>query len=369
MILIEQFALSCFHLSRIYTFQIKWDQSQWLKFHKLAVGCFFSFFADYKIFVTDAEFIFRIISRFIGGDHSFFQNRSRKLGRAFPAEALRSFVYIEKITYAMACSVVIILSHSPERSSGQCIQIQAGTAVTEFCCCQVQVSTEYCCEIFFFFFSNRAKYNGAGDISGALQIMSACIHQNQPFWLQWNIGFFCCTVMDNGSMCTVGNDGIKAVSLKILLYGTEFIELISSGKLGDLLHSHIFLQPVDKLHHCNAIFEVGSLFILDFGFIFDGFWEKGQIFTVQDRYLLRNTADQPAVYIASRKIYLFLFGDRLYIGVNIIIWINGNTVFGKCFLNRIRKGFFIGKKTELAVIQHKIGKNYRAAVDIISADI
>ena len=101
------------------------------------------------------------------------------------------------------------------------------------------------------------------------------------------------TVMDNGSMCTVGNDGIKAVSLKILLSGTEFIELISSGKLGDLLFSHIFLQPVDKLHHCNAIFEVGSLFILDFGFIFDGFWEKGQIFTVQDRYRLWNTADQP----------------------------------------------------------------------------
>ena len=63
----------------------------------------------------------------------------------------------------MAGSVVVILSHSPERSSSQGIQIQAGTAVTEFCCCQVQVSTEYCCEIFFFFFSNRAKYNGADD--------------------------------------------------------------------------------------------------------------------------------------------------------------------------------------------------------------
>ena len=44
-------------------------------------------------------------------------------------------------------------------------------------------------------------------------------------------------------------------------------------------------------------------------------------------------------------------------------------VFGKMLPYRIRKGFFIDKKTELTVIQHKIGKNYRAAVDIISADI
>ena len=107
---------------------------------------------------------------------------------------------------------------------------------------------------------NFTHSNGTRDVSRTFQIMSACIHQNQPFWLQWNIGFFCCTVMDNGSMCTVGNDGIKAVSLKILLSGTEFIELISSGKLGDLLFSRIFLQPVDKLHHCNAIFEVGQSF-------------------------------------------------------------------------------------------------------------
>ena len=99
-------------------------------------------------------------------------------------------------------------------------------------------------------------------------------------------------------MCTVGNNGIKAVPLEILLHGTEFIEFIRCRKFCYLLLSHILFQPVDEFHHCYAVFDVGCLFILDFRFIFDGFWKKSQIFAVQDRYSIRNVADQTAVYIA-----------------------------------------------------------------------
>ena len=247
--------------------------------------------------MADTKFIFRIVSWFIGGDHSFFQNRSRTIHEIFPAEALRTFVYIEKISYAMTGSVIVILSHSPEWSSCQGIQIQSGTAIAEFCGCKVQVPTKYCCEIFLFFLGNRAKYNGAGDVCGSLQIMAAGIHQNQSLWFQRNTGFFCGTVMNNSSMCTVGNNGIKAVPLEVLLSGAELIEFVRCGKLGDLLLSHILFQPVDKFYHCHAVFDVGCFFILDFDLIFDGFWKKGQVFSIQDCYSIRNAADQTAVYI------------------------------------------------------------------------
>lgn len=80
-------------------------------------------FAEDKIFVADPEFIFQIIARFVGGDHSFLKHRCRISRKVFPTEAVRSFVNIQKIAYPVSCAVVIIFTQFPDRSSGKIIEV------------------------------------------------------------------------------------------------------------------------------------------------------------------------------------------------------------------------------------------------------
>ena len=105
-------------------------------------------------------------------------------------------------------------------------------------------------------------------------------------------------------------DKIREIRSKLKEKGADLFILTSLDDIAWLLNirgNDIHCCPVVLSYLVLDDSEL-RLFIPDFGFIFDGFWEKGQIFTVQDRYRLWNTADQPAVYIASGKKYLFQIG-------------------------------------------------------------
>ena len=224
MVIIEKVTFPDTHQFRHHSIQIKRYHGQKFKAHKLTILCFFSFFADHQIFMTDSKSILSVISRLIGGDHSLLQH-CISTRNSFPSKTIGSFMDIQKIPYSMTGSMLKILSHFPQWLSRQNIQIYAGTAMKKSGSSQIQSSPQNCCEVLFLFLSSRSHDNSTGNISGSLFIMSSCICQKKAGWFQRNIRFGCCKIMYNSSMLSIGNNRIKTVIYEILLFRTEFIQL------------------------------------------------------------------------------------------------------------------------------------------------
>ena len=224
MVIIEKVTFPDTHQFRHHSIQIKRYHSQKFKAHKLTILCFFSFFADHQIFMTDSKSILSVISRLIRGDHSLLQHCISTRNN-FPSEAIGSFMDIQKISYSMSGSMIKVQCSIPERLSCQNIQIYTGTAMKKSGSSQIQSSPQNCCEVLFLFLSSRPHDNSTGNISSSLFIMSSCICQKKAGWFQRNIRFGCCKIMYNSSMLSIGNNRIKTVIYEILLFRTEFIQL------------------------------------------------------------------------------------------------------------------------------------------------
>ena len=145
--------------------------------------------------------------------------------------------------------------------------------------------------------------------------------------------------------------------------------MVCRAELCDGCFSYVFFQPVDKFCHSYAVLDVGNAFIFHFNRIFDGLWKKGKVFLIQNLHTVWKTAYQAAVCIFSGKKNRSAFRNSLYILVNVIIRFKNHAVFFQRISYRCIKSLLIGKKKDLILCHNKIGKHYRAAVNIISTDI
>ena len=145
--------------------------------------------------------------------------------------------------------------------------------------------------------------------------------------------------------------------------------MVCRTELCDRCFSYVFFQPVDKFCHSYAVFDMGDALVFHLNRIFDGFWKKGKIFFIQNLHTFRKAADQTAVCAFSGKKNGSVLRNGFHILVNIIVRLQNYAVFFQRGSYCGIKGLLIGKKKNLILGHNKIGKHYRAAVDIVSADI
>ena len=125
--------------------------------------------------------------------------------------------------------------------------------------------------------------------------MSTGIHQKKAFRFQRNIGLFCCSIMNNCSMFCITCNCLKTQVKKTFLLAAKICKIICHRNLCHWYFSHIFLQPIHKLTHCNCIFYMCILNMSNFCFIFYCFQFFGRICRLYDLIGRRNTLSCPVI--------------------------------------------------------------------------
>lgn len=87
----------------------------------------------------------------------------------------------------------------------------------------------------------RPQRDGAGDVRGPLQIVSAGIRQAEAAGLQRHIRLRRGFIVDDGSVGAEGHDGVKAWPQIVRLLSPEALQLGGSAALGDGFLAHMAL--------------------------------------------------------------------------------------------------------------------------------
>ena len=93
----------------------------------VAEGVDASLTADESVFMTHSVHAFTIKSRLVGHHHA---RQNRPLVEVL-TELLRAFMDAEIISYSMACSMAEITLRTPQRHTGECIEVTSCRAARE----------------------------------------------------------------------------------------------------------------------------------------------------------------------------------------------------------------------------------------------
>ena len=123
--------------------------------------------------MADAVHAFAVYCRLVRGDHTW----KKRLRVRLPTYALRSFMYTEIVSYAVACTVAEITLGTPERHTRKGIKLMSCSAAREYRHRKVNHTLQYKRIVFHFKVCTFSHRDCTGDVSGAGEVLSAGIHE------------------------------------------------------------------------------------------------------------------------------------------------------------------------------------------------
>ena len=85
-------------------------------------------------------------------------------------------------------------------------------------------------ELFRHLFGGAAEGNGAGDVGGAVEILSAAVDQQQRIFLQPGVGVFRRLIVDDCRIGAGAGDGRETVRIKQRLLFSQFVNFFDDVK-------------------------------------------------------------------------------------------------------------------------------------------
>ena len=116
-----------------------------------------------------------------------------------------------------------VLSSLPERLARKIVQIDAGAAIEELCIGQIQMPAQYRGKMIPLILRDLPHCKSTGNVRRAFQIMSTGICQQKSMRFDLHIGLRCRRIMIHRRMLSIGDDRIKAVINKMLLFLSQIV--------------------------------------------------------------------------------------------------------------------------------------------------
>ena len=105
---------------------------------------------------------------------------------------------------------------------------------------------------------NRPQGDGAGHVSGALPVVGAGVHQQQPLRMQGYVRLRRGVIVDDGAVGAVAGDGVEAQVQKVRLFRPECRQSGGGGQLRHRLLPDPGLEPVQETAQRRAVLDVGG---------------------------------------------------------------------------------------------------------------
>ena len=204
-------------------------------FRGVARGCFRCIDCDiewtdeHQILVPDAVFAAQVDGGLVREEHSIAQY----LRVVFHTYRLWSFVHTQVVTYAVGCSMPIRLAVTPKVDASQRIQLVTSSAAREDGPCQTDMSLEHQGIVTLHLWTHLANANGAGDVGGAIQILTARIDEEQTVAGDWGVVLLRGLIMRHGSVLVPRNDCREGFFAIERLFPTEVYQLLHDVHLGE----------------------------------------------------------------------------------------------------------------------------------------
>ena len=108
------------------------------------------------------------------------------------------------------------------------------------------------------------------DIGGTIKELCTAVEQQQSLWEYGDIGLRCCLVVDDSTVLLIATDGIERDITEPLLFGTQGSEFLVEGNLRLSTRLNGRLQPLQELHHGDAVLDHRTPKALYLSRVFDG---------------------------------------------------------------------------------------------------
>ena len=180
-------------------------------------------------------------------------------------------MHIQIGAHAMTRAMQIMQAFTPHGTLGKHVELGAADAGRELGQLYLYMSLEHQGIDMLHLFSQRAKGNGTGDVGSAVEILGAAVQQQQSFGLEWDIRLGRRFIVYDSAMIAIAGNGVEGdIAIEGLL-SPEGGQLAVDGHLRLFGNVSIFVQPLQKLYHSDAVFQHRTPKTLLFGGILHGF--------------------------------------------------------------------------------------------------
>ncbi len=269
----------------------------------------------------------------------------------------------------MAGAVVEVQPTLPQGAAGHHVQPVAAAALPELHRAQRQMAAQNQREHLPLPIRHRAKGNGTGHVGGGRQILAAAVHQEQALRLQRNVRLRGGGIVHNGSVGTIGGNGLKAGAKVARLFFAQLFQLFGGRTLGDRLLAHPVLQPVQKAAQGRAVLHVCPALLLQLGGVLAGFVQAHRAFLVQKQHIGGHTVPQSVAGLGRVHPQGRALGQGLYVIINFFIGGQLHPIGGQPLLQRLVKGRGLGKQQHPLRLHRRKGQHHRVAGHVIAPQV
>lgn len=156
----------------------------------------------------------------------------------------------------MSGSVVVVFTCVPQGSTGKHIQCAAGRVCRENLRTQGNVRFQNQRKVFGHFPGRNAQGNSAGDVGGAVLILSAAVKQQQRIIIKATVAVTVRMIVDNGAVRAGSGNGGKAFGKIVVAFGAESVQFFNNVQFGFSLS--VCVKPAKKFGDGDAVAEVGA---------------------------------------------------------------------------------------------------------------
>ena len=188
---------------------------------------------------------------------------------------------IEERAYAVTRAVHVVQSFAPHGLLGQHVELGTTDARRELSHLYLDMPFQHQRVDMAHLVGERTEGDGTGDVGGTVKILSTTVEQQQSFGLQGDVSLGSRFIVDDGTMSTIGCNGVERDVLEQRLLGTQTLQCPGDGELClvgliglirliGLIGLIGLIEPLQEFHHCDAVFQHRTPKTRLFGGILDG---------------------------------------------------------------------------------------------------
>ena len=219
------------------------------------------------------------------------------------------------------------------------------------------------------FLRDRPQHERARNIGRSLIILTAAVHQQHAFRLQFHIAFFICAVMHHRRMILICRNGVEARFDEQLLFLTECQQLIACGDLRDLHFSHIGLQPIHEAGHRHRVTDMTAADIFQLHRILYRLHQHDRIRTADHFHALRQRRDDAVVGVCLIQQHPAACSNMLDILIDRIIVCRTHADLCKCLFQIIAQPIRMDIEHGIIRIDDRIAQCHRETRNVIRAHV
>ena len=200
-----------------------------------------------------------IDARLAGDGHA----RNEPCRHIVHAELMRTLMHVEVRAHAMTGAVEVVDSVFPHRGAGQRVELAAVGATREDSAGEVDKAAQHERVVAPLLVGERTQRDGAGDVGGAVEILTTRVNQQQTHRLHRYVGVGRRLVMHDGTMVAIAHDGVETLAFVERLLFAERDELLLQRELRMSAFANSGNHPFHPFHHGDAVFQMGVVITAD----------------------------------------------------------------------------------------------------------